>query len=86
VDGLYDSIEVDPALRPLFGRDLATERESQKRFFTHWLGATANLTRAVIDLDHHRDGLRSRATPAALRPKRPALGRRRTLSWCLMRP
>ena|SRR5580658_9520305 len=38
VDGLYDGIEVDAALRPLFGRDLATERESQKRFFTDWLG------------------------------------------------
>ena len=42
VDGLYDRIEVDAALRPLFGRDLATERESQKRFFTDGLGGEGN--------------------------------------------
>ena len=38
VDGLYDRIETDSALRPLFGRDLTNEREGQKRFFTEWLG------------------------------------------------
>jgi truncated hemoglobin YjbI len=44
--GLYDGIEVDAALRPLFGADLATERESQKRFFTDW--ADPDMGSAVI--------------------------------------
>src|SRR5882757_5189985 len=38
IDGLYDRIEADAALRPLFGRDLKNGREGQKRFFTEWLG------------------------------------------------
>ena len=38
IDGLYDRIEADAALRPLFGRDLKKGREGQKRFFTEWLG------------------------------------------------
>ena len=38
VDGLYDGIKSDPALRPLFGRNLEHERAAQKRFFTEWLG------------------------------------------------
>jgi hemoglobin len=54
VDGLYDGIEVDPALRPLFGRDLATERESQKRFFTDWLGGEGNY-RPYLPLKHRHD-------------------------------
>jgi truncated hemoglobin YjbI len=41
VDGLYDRIENDAALRPLFGRDLTDERWAQKRFFTEWLGGGA---------------------------------------------
>jgi truncated hemoglobin YjbI len=54
VDGLYDGIEVDAALRPLFGRDLATERESQKRFFTDWLGGEGNY-RSYLPLKHRHD-------------------------------
>ena len=38
VDGLLDRIERDGELRRLFGRDLTHERETQKRFFTEWLG------------------------------------------------
>ena len=37
VEGLYDRIESDPALRPLFSRDLANERGAQKRFFAEWV-------------------------------------------------
>src|SRR5262249_45537075 len=40
-DGLYDRIEADGALRPLFGRDLTSERAGQKRFFGEWLGGRA---------------------------------------------
>jgi truncated hemoglobin YjbI/ankyrin repeat protein len=54
VDGLYDGIEVDAALRPLFGRDLATEREAQKRFFTDWLGGEGNY-RPQLPLKHRHD-------------------------------
>ena len=38
VDLLYDGFETDPALRPLFGRDLTGGRASQKMFFAQWLG------------------------------------------------
>jgi truncated hemoglobin YjbI/ankyrin repeat protein len=38
IDGLYERIEADAALRPLFGRDLKNGHEGQKRFFTEWLG------------------------------------------------
>lgn len=38
IDGLYDRLEVDPELRPLFRHDLDAERASQKAFFEQWLG------------------------------------------------
>src|SRR5215472_2115011 len=38
VDLLYDGFEADPALRPLFGRDLTSGRANQKVFFAQWLG------------------------------------------------
>jgi hypothetical protein len=38
VDLLYDGFEADPALRPLFGRDLTGGRANQKVFFAQWLG------------------------------------------------
>jgi truncated hemoglobin YjbI/ankyrin repeat protein len=38
VDLLYDGFETDPALRPLFPRDLADGRAGQKVFFAQWLG------------------------------------------------
>src|SRR6516225_5098749 len=38
VDLLYDAFEADPALRPLFPRDLTGGRAGQKMFFAQWLG------------------------------------------------
>lgn len=38
IEGLYDRIEADPVLLPLFRHDLTLERATQKRFFTRWLG------------------------------------------------
>jgi truncated hemoglobin YjbI len=56
VDGLYDSIETDAALRPLFSRDLANERETQKRFFSEWLGGdTCYSDRTYLPLNHWHD-------------------------------
>jgi truncated hemoglobin YjbI len=56
VDALYDGIETDAALRPLFGRDLAGEREAQKRFFAEWLGGdTGYSDRAHLPLKHRHD-------------------------------
>jgi truncated hemoglobin YjbI/ankyrin repeat protein len=56
IDGLYDRIEADAALRPLFGRDIASEREAQKRFFTEWLGGERNYSScAYLPLKHRHD-------------------------------
>src|SRR5262249_30002526 len=56
VDGLYDRIEGDAALRPLFGRDLSNEREAQKRFFTEWLGGgDAYTEHAHLPIAHRHD-------------------------------
>jgi truncated hemoglobin YjbI len=53
---LYEGIESDPELRPLFGRDLALERESQRRFFTEWLGGEWEYTnRAYLPLKHRHE-------------------------------
>jgi hemoglobin len=41
VDYLYDGIDTDEELRPLFGRDLSRERQNLKRFFAEWLGGPA---------------------------------------------
>jgi truncated hemoglobin YjbI/ankyrin repeat protein len=38
VDTLYDRFVTDEPLRPLFDRDLTTERTRQKLFFAEWLG------------------------------------------------
>lgn len=38
VDGLYDRIESDPHLRPMFVRSLERERQKQKAFFEEWMG------------------------------------------------
>jgi len=48
IDRLYDRIEADPALRPLFGRHLRNERDGQKRFFTAWLGGDGGYSDARI--------------------------------------
>jgi hemoglobin len=56
IDGLYNRIETDPLLRPLFNRDLTSEREAQKRFFVEWLGGdTAYSDRAHLPLAHRHD-------------------------------
>ena len=56
IDGLYDRIEADAALRPLFGRDITSEREAQKRFFTEWLGGERNYSScAYLPLKHRHD-------------------------------
>jgi truncated hemoglobin YjbI len=53
---VYDGIEVDAVLRPLFGRDLATERESQKRFFTDWLGGEGKGNRSAPSAPRRKGG------------------------------
>ena len=56
VDGLYDRIENDAALRPLFGRDLAGGRWAQKRFFTEWLGGVGSYSSTThLPLKHRHD-------------------------------
>jgi truncated hemoglobin YjbI/ankyrin repeat protein len=56
INGLYDRIETDAALRPLFGRDLTNERKGQKRFFTEWLGGERGYgDRAHLPLKHRHD-------------------------------
>ena len=56
VDGLYERIAADAALRPLFSRDLANEREAQRRFFAEWLGGdTVYSDRAHLPLAHRHD-------------------------------
>jgi truncated hemoglobin YjbI/ankyrin repeat protein len=56
IDGLYDRIETDAMLRPLFSRDLTGEREAQKRFFTEWFGGdTGYSDRAHLPLKHRHD-------------------------------
>ena len=58
VDGLYDGIEQDRALRPLFNRDLSRDRANQKVFFTEWLGGEARYSeRAYRSLQHRHDDL-----------------------------
>ena len=53
VDGLYDGIKTDAALRPLFGRNLEHERAAQKRFLTEWLGGEgAYSADAYLPLKH----------------------------------
>jgi hemoglobin len=56
IDGLYDRIDTDAALRPLFGRDTTNERAAQKRFFTEWLGGEPGYSdRAHLPLKHRHD-------------------------------
>lgn len=54
IDGLYDRIEVDTALRPLFGRELANERQAQKQFFADWLGGDGGY-RSHLPLKHRHE-------------------------------
>jgi truncated hemoglobin YjbI/ankyrin repeat protein len=56
VDSLYDRIDGDAALRPLFSRDLTGEREAQKRFFSEWLGGVSRYSAtADLALKHRHD-------------------------------
>jgi truncated hemoglobin YjbI/ankyrin repeat protein len=56
VNRLYDRIENDAALRPLFGRDLTGGREAQKRFFTEWLGGVGRYSSTThLPLKHRHD-------------------------------
>jgi truncated hemoglobin YjbI len=56
IDGLYDRIETDSALRPLFGGDLANGRAAQKRFFVEWLGGASGYSSTThLPLKHRHD-------------------------------
>src|SRR3984893_12870016 len=56
IDGLYDRLETDSALRPLFSRDLANGREAQKRFFVEWLGGESSYSSTTqLPLKHRHD-------------------------------
>jgi truncated hemoglobin YjbI/ankyrin repeat protein len=56
VDRLYDRIENDAALRPLFNRDMTGGREAQKRFFSEWLGGTSSYSSTThLPLKHRHD-------------------------------
>ncbi len=44
IDGLYDRIEVDSDLRPMFTRTLAPERMKQKAFLEEWMGEEPGYT------------------------------------------
>jgi truncated hemoglobin YjbI/ankyrin repeat protein len=58
VDLLYDGIQDDDQLRPLFPRDLADGRSMQKLFFAEWLGGPRRYSeRAHAGLRHRHDGL-----------------------------
>ena len=55
VDGLYDRLEQDTNLRPMFRRDLQGERDKQKDFWEEWFGGQPNYT-----THHAYNGLRLR--------------------------
>jgi truncated hemoglobin YjbI/ankyrin repeat protein len=56
IDGLYDRLETDSALRPLFRGDLANGREAQKRFFVEWLGGEGGYSSTThLPLKHRHD-------------------------------
>jgi truncated hemoglobin YjbI/ankyrin repeat protein len=58
VDLLYEGIQDDDQLRPLFGRDLARTRSMQKLFFAEWLdGPRRYSEQAYAGLSHAHDGL-----------------------------
>ncbi len=55
IDGLYDRIEEDASLRPMFTRTLAPERMKQKAFLEEWMGGEPGYTR-----HHAYGGIRNR--------------------------
>lgn len=58
VDLLYDGIEDDQQLRPLFPRDLSVGRSMQKLFFAEWMdGPRRYSEESAAGLGHRHDGL-----------------------------
>lgn len=55
IDGLYDRIEKDAELRPMFTGTLAPERMKQKAFMEEWMGGEPGYTR-----HHAYGGIRNR--------------------------
>ena len=55
IDGLYDRIENDPDLRPMFTRTLTSERMKQKAFLEEWMGGEPGYTH-----HHAYGGMRNR--------------------------
>jgi truncated hemoglobin YjbI len=56
IDGLYDRLETDSALQPLFSGGLARGREAQKRFFVEWLGGESSYSSTThLPLKHRHD-------------------------------
>src|SRR6266436_4797080 len=56
INRLYDSIETDVVLRPLFNRDLTDDRKAQMRFFVEWLGGDSGYSdHAYLPLKHRHD-------------------------------
>jgi truncated hemoglobin YjbI len=56
IDGLYDRLATDSALRPLFRGDLADGRAAQKRFFVEWLGGESRYGNTThLPLKHRHD-------------------------------
>jgi hemoglobin len=73
IGALYDRIESDAMLRPLFNRDLTRERVAQTSFFTEWLGGgTSYSDWAYLPLKHRHD----------LLPITPALAERWLAHFC----
>jgi truncated hemoglobin YjbI len=57
VDLLYEGIDDDMQLRPLFGRDLNAGKPRQKMFFAEWLGGPGRYSEvAWTNLKHSHDG------------------------------
>jgi truncated hemoglobin YjbI/ankyrin repeat protein len=57
VDLLYEGINDDDQLRPLFGRDVTGGKPRQKLFFGEWLGGPRRYSEAAwTDLKHSHDG------------------------------
>ena len=57
MDALYDRFQGDRALRPLFGRDLSSQRRRQKLFFAEWLGGPPRYSESAWGAlyRHHED-------------------------------
>jgi len=56
IDGLYDRLETDSTLQPLFSRHLANGRAAQKRFFVEWLGGESSYSSTTpLPLKHRHD-------------------------------